>query len=275
MRYSSAAKVAGKQGTGANSERFGWFPPPAGRRCGHDREETLKVRKLLAGIVCVAGLAACAHTEQAGGFGKAEPSGFLKDYSKLRPAADETEATLVYFTPDKGKFRSYTKVILEPVQVWRGGKSEAKDLDMVDAEYLARYLWSRIDEELRKDYTIVQASGPGVARIRVAITEAGKGVPIIDNLTAVVPAAALMSKGKKAIGGTESFVGKASVEAEVTDSQTGELLAAGVDRRGGGKYLWKPMSQWEDVERAYDYWAKKMRWRACQLRGETCPKPKE
>jgi len=85
-----------------------------------------------------------------------------------------------------------------------------------------------------------------------------------------------MSKGKKAIGGTESFVGKASVEVEVTDSQTGELIAAGVDRRGGGKYAWKALHRWEDFEQASTYWAKKFRWRACTMRGDAkCEMPKE
>jgi hypothetical protein len=190
----------------------------------------------MAGGVCVMLLGACAHSEQAGGYGKAEPSGFLKDYSKLRPAADDTEAALVYITPDLAKFKSHTKIWLEPVQVWRGEKSDAKSLDKEDADYLSQFLWSRLDEELRKDYTMVQGPGPGVIRVRIAITEAGKGIPILDNLTAAYPAALLLSKGRKAVFGTESMVGKASVEAEVTDSQTGELIAAGVDRRGGGKY---------------------------------------
>ena len=221
-------------------------------------------------------LTACAHSEQAGGYGKAEPSGFLKDYSKLHPAADDTEATLVYLTSDKAKFKSYTKVWLEPVQVWRGEKSDAKDLDMEDAKYVSEYLWSRVDEEVRKDYTMAREAGPGVMRVRIGITEAGKGIPVLDNITALHPGALVMSKGKKAIGGTESFVGKASIEAEVTDSQTGELIAAGVDRRGGGKYAWKPMHRWEDFEQASDYWAKKFRWRACMMRGDAnCEMPKE
>ena len=67
-------------------------------------------RFLLLGTICMAALAGCAHSEQAGGYGKAEPSGFLKDYSKLHAAADDTEATLAYFTSDKAKFKSYTKV---------------------------------------------------------------------------------------------------------------------------------------------------------------------
>ena len=182
------------------------------------------IRRLMLGAVCAMLLTACAHSEQAGGYGKAEPSGFLKDYSKLHAAANDTEATLVYFMPDKAKFKSYTKIWLEPVQVWRGGKSDAKGIDKEDAEYLSQFLWSHLDEELRKDYTMTQAPGPGVMRVRVAITEAGKGIPILDNLTAAYPAALLLSKGKKAISGTESMVGKASVEVEVTDSQSARRI---------------------------------------------------
>jgi hypothetical protein len=221
-------------------------------------------------------LTACATTEQAGGFGKAEPSGFLQDYSMLRPAANETEASLVYFTPDKTKFKSYTKILLEPVQVWRGEKSSAKNIDMEDANHLSQYLWSRVDEELRKDYTMVQQPGPGVLRVRIGITEAGKGIPVLDNVTAMHPGSLIVSKGKKTLSGTESLVGKSSIEMEATDSQTGELLGAGVDRRGGGKYAWKSLNRWEDVEQAFTYWAKKIRWRACTMRGDAaCEKPKD
>jgi hypothetical protein len=234
------------------------------------------IRRLLLGAVCAVLLTACAHSEQAGGYGKAEPSGFLKDYSKLHAAANDTEATLVYFMPDKTKFKSYTKILLEPVQVWRGEESDAKGLDKEDADYLSQFLWSHLNEELGKDYRITQSPGPGVMRMRVAITEAGKGIPILDNLTAAYPTTLLMSKGKKALLGTETMVGKASIELEATDSQTGELIAAGVDRRGGGKYAWKPISQWVDVENAYSYWAKKVAWRACTMRGDAnCEKPED
>jgi hypothetical protein len=225
---------------------------------------------------CAMLLTACAHSQQAGGYGKAEPSGFLKDYSKLHAAANETEATLVYFTQDKVKFNSYTKILLEPVQVWRGEKSAAKDMDPEDAKYISEFAWSRLDEELGKDYRITKSPGPTVMRMRVAITEAGKGIPVLDNLTAAYPGTLVMSKGKKLLTGTESFVGKASVEVEVTDSQTGELLAAGVDRRGGGKYAWKALNRWEDAEQAWTYWAKKARYRLCLLRGNTnCVLPED
>lgn len=234
------------------------------------------MKRLIVGGMCAVLLTACAHSQEAGGYGKAEPSGFLNDYSKLHPAKDDTEATLVYFPPDQAKFKSYTMIWLEPVQVWRGEKSDAKDLDLEDAKYISEFAYSKLDEELRKDYTMTREPGPGVIHVRVGITEAGKGIPVLDNLTAAYPAAMVLSQGKKMVSGTQSFVGKATVEAEATDSQTGELLAAGVDRRGGGKYAWKALHRWEDAEAAFSYWAKKWRWRACQLRGEAkCEKPEE
>src|SRR5438046_5786109 len=58
------------------------------------------LRFWLMGSICIAALTRCAHSKQAGAYGKAKPSGFLKDYSKLRAAADETEPTLVYVRPD-------------------------------------------------------------------------------------------------------------------------------------------------------------------------------
>lgn len=227
-------------------------------------------------LLFVVSLGACAHSQQAGGYGKAEPSGFLNDYSKLHPAKGENEATLVYWTEDKAKVRTYNKVLIEPVQVWRAEGSDAKDLDKEDAEYLSQYLWSKLDEELRKDYQMASQAEPGVIRLQVALTEAGKGVPFLDNVTAIHPGSRLVSKVKQMSFGTESWVGKASVELKATDAQTGELLAAMVDRRGGGKYFWKSFHRWTDVEEAYSYWAKKTRWRACMMRGEAnCELPKD
>lgn len=233
------------------------------------------IKRLIVAGICAGMLAACAHSQQAGGYGKAEPSGFLKDYSKLHPAKDETEASLVYL-PDKAKFKGYTKAWLEPVQVWRGEKSSARDLDAEDAKHISEYAYARLEEQIRKDYTMTREPGPGVMRIRVGITEAGKGIPVLDNLTAAYPGTLVMSKGKQMVAGTNTFVGKASVEVEVTDSQTGEVIAAAVDRRGGGKYAWKALNRWEDAEQAWDYWAKKFRWRACMLRDATnCVKPED
>ncbi len=62
------------------------------------------------------------------------------------------------------------------------------------------------------------------------------------------------------------FVGKASFEGEVLDSATGERLGAGADRRSGTNIPIGVARTWDDVENAYDTWAKKLRKRLADLR---------
>ena len=221
---------------------------------------------LLAMISSLLFMVACDKTYQTGtGMGKVEESGFLGDYSILRPG-QEGEAALIYrkYENDHTKWRSYTQILLEPVQIWKGKNTE---LNKEDAEYLAKIAWSRLDEELRKDYKIASNPGVGVLRIQVAITEAGATVPVVDLITTLYPGTRLISEGKRWATGTESFVGTVSVEGKVTDSQSGEVLGAAVDRRGGGKYVTKGFQKWTDVEEAFTYWAKQIRWRLCLGRG--------
>jgi hypothetical protein len=210
---------------------------------------------------CAILLTGCASTYQA----EPEQSGFLGDYSLLRKGV-EGEASFVYrkYDNDHAKWSSYKQILLEPVQIWKGKNTE---LNKEDAEYLAKIAWSRLDEELRKDYTMAGDTGVGVLRIQVAITEAGATVPVVDLITTLYPGTRLISEGKRWATGTESFVGTASVEVKVTDSQSGEVLGAAVDRRGGGKYLTKGFQKWTDVEEAFTYWAKQLRWRLCFERG--------
>jgi len=71
------------------------------------------------------------------------------------------------------------------------------------------------------------------------------------------------------------FTGSASVEMKITDTETGALLAAAVDRRGGTKSLRGVTDSWHDVDEAYRFWAEKLRYRACQWRGGmNCVEPK-
>ena len=208
-------------------------------------------------LSCSITLTGCASTYQA----EPKQSGFLGDYSLLK-RGEEGEASLVYrkYDNDYDKWRSYTEILLEPVQIWKGEKTP---LNQEDAEYLAKIVWSRLDEELRKDYKMTSGQGVGVLRIQTAVTEAGTGMPVLDLITTLYPGTRLISEGKRWASGTESFVGAASVEIKITDSQSGELLGAAVDRRGGGKYVTKGFHRWTDVEEAFTYWAKQLRWRLC------------
>jgi hypothetical protein len=222
-------------------------------------------------------LAGCAATQH----GKSvEKSGFLGDYSMLRKGETSTmgedpEALLVYRNP-KANWKKYTKIILDPVTLWVGTKdSQLKDVPIEDRQRLGNLLWAKLDENLRKDYEMTSQPGPDVMRFQAALTEAGKSNVALDTITSIVPQARVLGGAKGMVTGVSAFTGSASAEMKITDTETGELLAAGVDRRGGTKSLSGVTNSWNDVEEAFRFWAEKVRWRLCQGRGgANCVEPK-
>lgn len=231
--------------------------------------------KLLVGVLgMVMWMGGCAETYQVKG--NDVKTGFLvASYPLLQPGK-EGEANLVYMNP-KARWRTYDKIMLDAVSVWLGKDSGAKDTGVIppdDVRDLANSFYQKISAQLAKDYTIVQASGPDVMRLSVALTDVENGMPVMDTISTIVPQAHLLSEGKKLATGTHAFVGGASVEVRLVDSQSGELLAAGIDHRAGGKTLGKGTGYWRDVENIFDYWSAKIRWRLCERRGgKNCQAP--
>jgi hypothetical protein len=205
-------------------------------------------------------------------------SGFLvNSYPLLKPGKEGKEAKLVYMNP-KANWKKYDKIMLDAVSVWFGKDSEAVDTGVVppdDVRALANSFYSKLVEHLSKDYTIVPASGPDVMRLSVALTDVEHGMPVLDSISTVIFSPILaLDQDKTVARATHLFVGHANVEARLVDSISGELLAAGIDQRAGGKKLGKGTGFWRDVENVFDYWSAKIRWRLCNQRnGKDCQSP--
>ena len=214
-------------------------------------------------------LQGCAATQQRRDVVK---TGFLDNYSILQEGKGDHEALLHYINPD-ADWRSYTKVILDSVTVWKN--EETQDVSPEDLQTLTDFLYTQLHEALSQDYTIVTQPGPGVMRAAFAITEAEASDPTADVVTSIIPQTRLLTGAKGlVVGGKPGFVGSAGMEAKITDAQSGKILLEAVDRRGGTKDLSGMTNEWNDVEKAYTYWAAALRYRLCQLRGgSNCVEP--
>jgi len=216
-------------------------------------------------------MTACATTQQAN---TVATSGFLDDYSILQKGAGDNEALLRYVNPI-ADWKKYTKVMIDPVQLWMGKSSSLRFIPREDRIRLASVLFGKIRDGLLADYQVVREPGPHVMRISVALTEAKSSDAVLDTISSILPTGYVVSGTKSLATGTGTFVGAASVEAKITDGELGTLLAAAVDRRGGAKSLSGVTSEWDDVEESFQYWASLLRYRLCQWRGEhSCVKPK-
>ena len=103
---------------------------------------------------------------------------------------------------------------------------------------------------------MVDQAGPGVIKIEVAVLDAEAATPGMRSITMVLPQARLLSTGASFATGKFPFAGGAEAAAKLTDSVTGEVLAAGVDRRvGGGSIKTAAHWEWGDTENAMKAWA--------------------
>ncbi len=192
----------------------------------------IKILALSCHLLISAVLAGCATTEEVRDVQK---SGFLGDYSMLQPGG-EGQVALRYVNPN-ARFGSYDKILIEPVSIWATDESSLKDVSEGDRRMLVDYLHTALSQSLAKDYSLTGTPGPGVMRLRVALTDATAAPVVMSTVSNIVPQMLVLSNVKRLATGTHAFVGSAAVEGELVDSLTGERLAAFVDKRSGGKSL--------------------------------------
>lgn len=94
---------------------------------------------------------------------KAQPSGFLKDYSNLEKGEGE-DPSLFYINPETD-FSKYTKIFIKPIQVWKQSDDSLKDVSEEDLNMLSHLLYQSLKTELEKDYEIVGINGSDVMEL--------------------------------------------------------------------------------------------------------------
>lgn len=228
----------------------------------------------LASTGCVVGVAllgtlllsGCASTYQQR---SVKGSGFLSSYSQLKDRGGDT-AMLSYIDP-KANFRAYNKIMLEPVRAYAAGKdSSMARLSKEKQQHLLNYFDAALRNNLKKDYALVSQPGPGVLRVRVAITEATGSKVMLDTVSTVLPIGLALSSVKAIATGEHLNVGTIGAECEGLDSLTNQRLFAAVDARVGRKITGKfdKFSRWHAAEDACDFWAEQLRDGLVEKRGK-------
>lgn len=161
--------------------------------------------------------------------------------------------------------KKYNKIIIDPVMVQKDGELDADAF--ANYQTLANNAYVYLTQALEKDYKIVKNPESGTFRIQMAIIDADNSKPVRNTLSTIVPIGMALSVVKYAATGKQSGVGEITVEMKITDANTGELLGAALDRRVGGKELTKLWSGWHNADNALQYWAKRLAFVLCGMRG--------
>ncbi len=193
-------------------------------------------------------------------------SGFLSTYSGFKPGP-RGGADWVYLK-ENVDFKSYDKIMMDHVVFYFRDDVKYKGIHADELKELADAFHKAMAEALQDAYPFVDKPGPGVLRVRAAITDVVASKPALNTVTSVIPIGIAVSTVKRGVTGTHSFVGQASMEAEFLDSRTNERLAAVIDTKAGEKYkVVKGMSKWGHTKDAFNFWAKKLRERLDEFHG--------
>ncbi|UCF43429.1 MAG: DUF3313 domain-containing protein [Planctomycetota bacterium] len=186
---------------------------------------------------------------------RAQRTGFLSDYSRLKPYSDVSYRNI----PSQETIRRYSKFIVDAVVVhFHAGsktieerfKGEITEQDITD---LKNYMHDAIVNAISDRYGIAYRPGPGVARVRIAITDLKKSNVLMN-----------IHPGSKLLG---SGLGGASLEVEWLDSQTGEQIAALLESQLGDRLSLDGLSEWGDAKGVMDDWARRFRERLDEAHG--------
>jgi hypothetical protein len=180
-------------------------------------------------------------------------SGFLKDYSELQPR-EGYAAQEVYINPSAA-WSNYNAVLIDSVTLWISDPNQQPSPQ--DAQMLTDVYYKALADKLGAKFTLATRPGPGVIRVRAALTQAkGANVPL-NAITTVVPQLRALTTIGGLAADTAKLVGAASTEAEFVDSVTNDRLAAAADALAGTKGILRAFSKWADVEAACNNWAER------------------
>ena len=167
------------------------------------------------------------------------PVGFLSDYSKLKP--DGSNLRFV----DESAVSRYDKFIVDPVTIHFHKGAKGIETDSESMREITDRMRSAIESVLRGRYSIVSRPGPGVARLRVAITDVKSDTAAMN----ILPPMRLSGVG----------FGGASMEAELVDSRSGAQIGAVIQTQKGSAISLQGFSEWSSADAVIDAWAKRFR----------------
>jgi hypothetical protein len=186
--------------------------------------------------------------------GAADPkySGFLGDYYKNLQPGPEGGVKMRWIKPGVD-FSKYNKLMIDSVIFYFAPDSEYKGIDPQTMKEMADAFNLELVNALKGAFPIVADPGPGVARLRFAITGITQSNPTRSVISSIIPAGLAVSLVKKGVGGSWTGSGATSAELMVIDSVTNEVIVLAVDEKTAG--FTERFSKWGSAEEAFKFWA--------------------
>jgi len=161
-------------------------------------------------------------------------SGYLGDYKGLEKIKTESGSEAARWINPKLKKGKYTKIIIDPI-VFYPAPQPGPNVTIQSLYDIVAYANKAEKREVAKVIKVVDRAGPGVLRLRVAMTGVKKQKEGMSALE--YTPIGLLFVGAQEATGTRAEEGFILWEGELIDSETGERMAMGVRKQEVKKKL--------------------------------------
>ena len=173
-------------------------------------------------------------------------SGFLDDYSSLKPDPDQKGAK-IYIKPD-ADLGMYDKIVFDPIEIFYAPDTKYKGISPDELKLLADAFRDLMVKELEPKYPVIQTPGKGVLRVRLAITNV-KMKKKKRGLLGYMPIGAALTAAKD-MAGLRIILSDSMIEAELIDSETNKTI---------GLYAYYSKESWEALQESLSFYARRLR----------------
>ena len=178
--------------------------------------------------VCAA-LASCASPDPVSYTG-------LASASYLKPNTQDTTGRIPYRYSGPTDWHGYSRVIIDPVEIYQGADNQFGDMDQEDRAELASYMRSQFTQKLGQRFTLTDRPASGTLRIKLTLTGAATNTAFLSTFTRFDIAGGLYN-GVQAIRGREGIMtGSVIYAVEIYDATSNQLLDAFVTKQYPGAY---------------------------------------
>jgi hypothetical protein len=198
------------------------------------------------GFALVASIISCASTPK---------NTFLGDYAKNLQPGPSGGAKERWLKPGVD-FAKYNNLMLDNVVFFFDDDSD-KTIDTAVLSEISEKCNMAVVKALKDSYPVVGEPGPGVARLRFAITDLKQSRPVLSGVTSVLPIGLGISLVKKGVTGGWTGSGATKADVMVLDSTTNDVIA--VARDDYQAKFFERFSKWGSVEDACEHWGERLK----------------
>jgi hypothetical protein len=186
---------------------------------------------------------------------QAEYSGFLPSYSDLQQTQGPDGQTFLRYVNPRLNPTNYSAVIVEPFTMYPKAEP-TEQLSQATIDQIRSYGTTCLRQAIGSRVKVVDAPGPGVVKLQVAVTGVAS-TPEGLKPWQIVPTAFVVSMAVDTVAGAQQEA-KLLVEAMATDSVSGEVLSKVVRTHTGEKLKRvasnEPVVTFDSVKPIMDEW---------------------